>query len=105
MDKKEFRVLIKYCFLNGKNTVEAKTWLDAEFLDTTPAKSTIKDWYAKFRHGEMRIEDGERSGRPKETVNWLGQLMRSNGNEIANNNKLATSRKNKKRKTKIQMIR
>ncbi|KAF7286093.1 hypothetical protein GWI33_007742 [Rhynchophorus ferrugineus] len=57
MDKKEFRVLIKYCFLKGKNTVEAKTWLDAEFLDTVPGKSIIKDWYAKFRHGEMSVMD------------------------------------------------
>ncbi|KAF7285515.1 hypothetical protein GWI33_010514 [Rhynchophorus ferrugineus] len=32
MDKRKFRVLIKYCFLKGKNTVEAKTWLDAEKL-------------------------------------------------------------------------
>ena len=64
MDKKEFRVLIKYCFLKGKNTVEAKTWLDNEFPDTAPGKSTIKDWYAKFRRGETSTEDGERSGRP-----------------------------------------
>ncbi|KAF7286867.1 hypothetical protein GWI33_003439 [Rhynchophorus ferrugineus] len=47
MDKKEFRVLIKYCFLKGKNIVEAKTWLDAEFSDTASGISTIKDWYAK----------------------------------------------------------
>ncbi|KAF7276297.1 hypothetical protein GWI33_010691 [Rhynchophorus ferrugineus] len=53
MDQKEFRVLIKYCFLRGKNTVEAKTWLDAEFPDTVTGKSTIKDWYVKFRCGEM----------------------------------------------------
>ncbi|KAF7271568.1 hypothetical protein GWI33_015555 [Rhynchophorus ferrugineus] len=49
MDKKEFRVLLKYCFLKGKNSIEAKTWLDAEFPDTVPGKSTIKDWHAK-RH-------------------------------------------------------
>ncbi|KAF7268073.1 hypothetical protein GWI33_018771 [Rhynchophorus ferrugineus] len=66
MDKKEFRVLIKYCFVKGKNTVQAKTWLDAEFPDTTPGKSTIKYWYAKFTRGDMSTEDGERSGRPKE---------------------------------------
>ncbi|KAF7278375.1 hypothetical protein GWI33_008505 [Rhynchophorus ferrugineus] len=42
MDKKEFRVLIKYCFLMRKNTLEAITWFDAEFLDTAPGKSTIK---------------------------------------------------------------
>ncbi|KAF7267809.1 hypothetical protein GWI33_019001 [Rhynchophorus ferrugineus] len=38
MDKKEFRVLIKYCFLKGKNTVEAKTWLDATAPGQFPAK-------------------------------------------------------------------
>ncbi|KAF7277449.1 hypothetical protein GWI33_007266, partial [Rhynchophorus ferrugineus] len=43
MDKKEFRESIKYYFLKGKNTVEAKTWLDAEFPVTTPEKSTLKD--------------------------------------------------------------
>ncbi|KAF7278715.1 hypothetical protein GWI33_008091 [Rhynchophorus ferrugineus] len=68
MDKKELCVLIKYCFLKGKNTVGAKTWLDAEFPDTAPGKSTIKYWYAKFRRGEMSTEDGERSRRPKEVV-------------------------------------
>ncbi|KAF7275743.1 hypothetical protein GWI33_011313 [Rhynchophorus ferrugineus] len=68
MDKKEFRVLIKYCFLKRKTIVEATTWFGAEFPDTNPGKSTIKDWYAKFRRGEMSIEDGERSGRSKEDV-------------------------------------
>ncbi|KAF7283722.1 hypothetical protein GWI33_023105 [Rhynchophorus ferrugineus] len=43
MDKNEFHVVIKYCFLKGKNTVETKTWLEAEFPDTAPGKSTIKD--------------------------------------------------------------
>ncbi|KAF7285197.1 hypothetical protein GWI33_011734 [Rhynchophorus ferrugineus] len=51
MDKKEFRTL-----------------LDAEFTDTAPGKSTIKDWYAKFRYAETSTENGERSGRPKEIV-------------------------------------
>lgn len=68
MEKKEFRVLIKYCFLKGKNTVEAKAWLDKEFPGSAPGKSTIIDWYAKFKRGEMSTEDGERSGRPKEAV-------------------------------------
>ncbi|KAF7270729.1 hypothetical protein GWI33_016311 [Rhynchophorus ferrugineus] len=66
MDKKEFRILIKYGFLKGKNTVEAETWLDAEFPDTIAGKSTIKDWYAKFRRSDMITEDGKRNGHPKE---------------------------------------
>ncbi|KAF7286935.1 hypothetical protein GWI33_003201 [Rhynchophorus ferrugineus] len=40
MDKKQFCLLIKYCFLKGKNTVEAETWLDAEFPDAAPGKPT-----------------------------------------------------------------
>ncbi|KAF7272296.1 hypothetical protein GWI33_014920 [Rhynchophorus ferrugineus] len=61
MDKKEFRVLIKYCFLKGKIQLKQK-------FGTAPGKSTIKDWYAKFRLGEMNTEDGERSGHPKEVA-------------------------------------
>ena len=57
--KKEFRVLIKYCFLKGKNTVEARTWLDNEFPESAPGKSTIIDWDAKFKRGEMSDIDNE----------------------------------------------
>ena len=48
--------------------MEANTWLDNEFPDSAPRKSTIIDWYTKFKRGEMSTEDGERSGRPKEVV-------------------------------------
>ena len=68
MDKKEFCVLIKYCFFKGKNTVEAKNWLGVEFSDTVPEEPTIKDWYAKFRCDEISTEDDKRSGPPKEIV-------------------------------------
>ena len=36
MDKKEFRVLIKHCFLMAKNTVESKQWLDERYGDSAP---------------------------------------------------------------------
>jgi hypothetical protein len=65
MDKKEFRVLMKHCFLAGKNTVEAKAWLDKHYLDSAPAKSTVEKWFAKLKLGEMCIEGDARSGRPK----------------------------------------
>lgn len=68
MDKKEFRVLIKHCFLAKKNTVQAKAWLDKHYLDSAPGKSTVEKWFAKFKRGEMSIEDDARSGRPKEAV-------------------------------------
>ncbi|KAF7267405.1 hypothetical protein GWI33_019364 [Rhynchophorus ferrugineus] len=68
MNKKDFRVLVKYCFLKGKNTVEGKTSLNSEFPDTAPGKSTIKDRNAKFRRGETSTEVGEHNGHPKELV-------------------------------------
>lgn len=68
MDKKDFCVLIKHCFLLKKNTVEAKAWLDKHYSDSAPGKSTVEKWFAKFKRGEMSIEDDGRSGRPKEAV-------------------------------------
>ena len=68
MDKKEFRVLIKHCFLMGKNTVEAKQWLDKRFEDSAPGKSTIIHWYAEFKRGRTNTDDAERYGRPKSAV-------------------------------------
>jgi hypothetical protein len=68
MDKKEFRVLLKHCFLAKKNNIETKVWFDKHYSDSAPAKSTIKNWFAKFKRSEMSIENDARSGRPKEAV-------------------------------------
>ena len=68
MDKKEFRVLIKNCFLMGKNTVEAKQWLDKRYGDSALGKSTINDWHAEFKRGLSNTDDTERSSRPKSAV-------------------------------------
>ena len=48
--------------------MKQKLSLIPSFQILPPGKSTIKDWYAKFRRGEMSTEDGERSRRPKEVV-------------------------------------
>jgi len=64
MEKKEFRVLIKHCFLIGKNRVEAKAWLDKHYPHSSPGKSTVKDWYNEFKRGRVDTKDAERSGRP-----------------------------------------
>ncbi|XP_071044298.1 protein GVQW3-like [Parasteatoda tepidariorum] len=69
MDKKEFRVLIKHCYLMGKNTVETKAWLDKCYPGSSAGKSTIIDWFADFKRGRTNVEDAPRSGRPKDVVN------------------------------------
>jgi transposase len=37
-------------------------------LDSAPAKSTVEEWFAKLKRGEMCIEGDARSGRPKKAV-------------------------------------
>ena len=68
MDIKEFRVLIKHCFLMGKNTVGVKQWLDKHYGDSAPGKSTIIGRYAEFKRGHTSTDDTECSGRPKSAV-------------------------------------
>lgn len=68
MDKNEFRVLIKHCFLMGKNTVKAKQWLDKCYPDSAPSITTVKRWYADFKRGRRNTDDAERSGRPNSAV-------------------------------------
>lgn len=69
MDKRDFRVLIKHCFLMGKNGVDAKQWLDRYYGKYAPAKSTIFTWYAEFKRGRSKTDDAPRSGRRKDAVN------------------------------------
>jgi hypothetical protein len=58
----------KALLFGEKNTVESKVWLDKHYSDSASAKSTIKNWFAKFKRGEISIEDDARSVRPKEAV-------------------------------------
>ena len=68
MDEEEFRVLIKHCFLMGKNTIEAKQWLYKRYGGSAPGKPTINDWFTEFKRGRTNTDDAECSGRPKPAV-------------------------------------
>ena len=46
MEKSEFCVLIKHCFLMGKNTVQTKQWLDKCYSDSAQLETMVKRWYA-----------------------------------------------------------
>ncbi len=53
---------------DGKNTVQAKQWLDKCYSDPAPLETTVKRWYADFRHSYTDTNDTERSGRPNSAV-------------------------------------
>ena len=54
--------------LIGKNTVQAKQWLDKCYLDSAPSETTIKMWYAVFKRGNTDTNDVEHSGCPNSAV-------------------------------------
>lgn len=69
MNKREYRVLIKHCFLMGKSAVDAKQWLDKYHDEFAPAKSTVHGWYAEFKRDRLETEDAPRPGRRSSAVN------------------------------------
>ena len=68
MEKFEFHVLIKYCFLMEKNIVQANEWLDQCYLDSAPLVTMFKRWYADFKRGCTDTNDTECSSHPNSAV-------------------------------------
>ncbi|XP_035220294.1 uncharacterized protein LOC118193325 [Stegodyphus dumicola] len=68
MEKNEFRVLIKHCYLVGKNTAQVQQRLGKCYPDSAPSKTTICHCYTDFKHGRTDTNDAARSGRPNEAV-------------------------------------
>ena len=60
--KSEFCVLLKHCFLMGKNTVQAKEWLDKCYLDSAQSETMVNRLYADFKHDQTNTNDAEWSG-------------------------------------------
>ena len=52
----------------GKNTVQAKQWLEKCYEDSAPSETTIKRQFADFKRGRRDTDDAERSGHPNEPV-------------------------------------
>ena len=51
-----------------KNTFQAKQWLDKCYLDSVPSETSVKRWYADFKHDGTDMNDAERSGRLNSAV-------------------------------------
>ena len=68
MEKSEFCVLIKHCFLMGKITAQAKQWLDKCYFDSALLETKVKRWYADFKRGRTNTNDAERSDHPNLAV-------------------------------------
>ena len=52
----------------GKNTVQAKQWLDKCYSDSAPSETTVKRWYVDFERSCTEANDAECSGHPNSAV-------------------------------------
>ena len=52
----------------GKNTVQAKQWLEKCYSDSAPLKTTVKRWYVDFKCSRTDTNHAECSGRTNSTV-------------------------------------
>ena len=62
MEKSEFFFVDKALVSDGKNTGQAKQWLDKCYLDSAPLETAVKKWYADFKRGCIDTNDAECSG-------------------------------------------
>ena len=58
----------KALFSDRKNTVQGKLLLDKCYLDSALSKTTVKRWYADFKHGRTDTNDSELPGCPNSSV-------------------------------------
>jgi len=68
MEKQEYRILIKHCFLMRKTPEQLLKWLQKCYPISVPSRTTVYQWFNEFKMGTS-IKDVPRSGRPKEITN------------------------------------
>ena len=48
----------------GKNTIQAKQWLNKCYPDSAPSRPMVEKWFADFERDRTGTDDAERSRRP-----------------------------------------
>lgn len=64
LDKVEYRAVIKFLHLQGKEAQQIYDEMFAVYGDECPSYETVKLWKRQFRCGRMSLEDDPRTGRP-----------------------------------------
>jgi len=61
----EQRMNIKFCVKNGKSTSETLALLTVAYGEYAMKKSSVFEWYRRFKEGREDVQDDPRSGQPK----------------------------------------
>ena len=65
----EYRSVIRFLFLRGKNADQIMQELQLAYGDSAPSRTTTYDWIKQFKNGRVSVEDGKSTGRPSNS--WL----------------------------------
>ncbi|PNF28504.1 hypothetical protein B7P43_G14788 [Cryptotermes secundus] len=81
MSEFEQRAYIKFMCKLGKSASETLSALQQVYGDTALKKSTVYDWFSRFKNEQETLEDDQHSGRPstsraEEMIGKLRQLVR-----------------------------
>ena len=68
MEKEQYRSVIRFLFLDGKNCDEIKTKLDAVSGDISPSMTTVRFWFIEFKCERTSVSDEDQPGRPAHVV-------------------------------------
>ena len=68
LSRRDFRAMIYYDFLQGKDYQQSHESLCKCFRDKAPSLATVNRWFNAFVRGETSLDDDNRCGRPA-TVN------------------------------------
>ena len=64
-NKRHLRELFIYFFNLKKSAAEAHRLLVEAYGEAALSERSCREWFKKFKNGEINIEEKERSGRPK----------------------------------------
>jgi len=64
MSQFQLRANIKFMCRLGKSASETLSALQQVYRDTALKKSAVYDWFSRFKNGQEKLEDDQRSGRP-----------------------------------------
>ena len=69
LSKRDFRAMIYYDYLQGKDYLQSHQSLLNCFGDKAPSKATIHRWIKVFGYGGTSLDDDDRCGRPVTVCN------------------------------------
>ncbi|GBP41147.1 Histone-lysine N-methyltransferase SETMAR [Eumeta japonica] len=69
LSREDFRNKVFYDFKCNLTTEQTHACLETAFDDEAPCKTTVYDWFAKFKRGCINLSNEFRDGRPSTAVN------------------------------------